>query len=117
MACQNTQQKLIRERQSQRILENGIPSDFPCICCVHLDQPCIMYSPNRKCAECTRRGRPCEKQFHSQAEWDKLEKAEAKLNYEIAAIEKKSIGAHAESDAFAKTAEIVEAEGCQDAGS
>ena len=38
-----------------------------------------MDSRNKNCAECTRRGRKCQKQFHSDREWNSLHRDQEKL--------------------------------------
>lgn len=44
-----------------------------------------MDSKNHHCASCTRRGRKCEKRFHSNKEWESLKFAEEKNASELAA--------------------------------
>ena len=47
-----------------------------------------MDSKSRNCASCTRRGRKCEKRFHSLNEWAKLEKNEDKIKADIEQAER-----------------------------
>jgi len=66
-----------RLRQANEIELRGIPAIIPCDSCVRMNRIRIMH-PNgrsRNCASCTRRGRRCERQFHSKKEWNELEKA------------------------------------------
>jgi chromosome segregation ATPase len=42
-----------------------------------------MDSKSRNCASCTRRGRKCEKRFHSAVEWAKLEKEENQIKSDL----------------------------------
>ena len=42
-----------------------------------------MDSKYQKCAECTRRGRKCERQFHDEKEWNRLEKSRKELRDKI----------------------------------
>ncbi|BCR90110.1 uncharacterized protein ACHE_80833A [Aspergillus chevalieri] len=42
-----------------------------------------MDSKNKNCAECTRRGRKCQKQFHSEREWDSLHRDQEKLAFDL----------------------------------
>ncbi|EEA20007.1 hypothetical protein TMatcc_010161 [Talaromyces marneffei ATCC 18224] len=42
-----------------------------------------MDDKNSKCAACTRRGRPCERRFHSEREWNKLKESEQKISREL----------------------------------
>ena len=42
-----------------------------------------MADKNQKCAACTRRGRPCERRFHSDREWRIIESNREKTEAEI----------------------------------
>jgi Spy/CpxP family protein refolding chaperone len=72
-----------RCHQADRIVRNGVQVEFPCTWCDSHGLPCFMDSKNRNCAACTRRGRKCEKRFHSDSEWDKLQRDEEKIAREI----------------------------------
>ncbi|EED23164.1 hypothetical protein TSTA_066170 [Talaromyces stipitatus ATCC 10500] len=43
----------------------------------------MMSEDKVKCAACTRRGRPCERRFHSEKEWNDLKNAEDKVKSEL----------------------------------
>jgi hypothetical protein len=72
-----------RIAQSENIARNGLPVPNPCEYCLSHGLPCIMDSKSRNCASCTRRGRKCEKRFHSEKEWDRLKQDEEKLASEL----------------------------------
>jgi hypothetical protein len=72
-----------RVRQSEKIRKYGFPVDFPCEYCVSKNQSCIMDSKSRNCASCTRRGRKCEKRFHSANEWNRLQEEEDRISREL----------------------------------
>jgi hypothetical protein len=74
-----------RKRQFSEITSDGYRTEFPCDHCRRSGLDCIMNgdSNNSKCAVCTRRGRPCEKRFHSETEWRKLKDAEVQKSFEI----------------------------------
>lgn len=72
-----------RLRQADLIERHGFPVDPPCCLCERKNQSCIMDSKSRNCAACTRRGRKCEKRFHSDKEWKELEKAQKSIEDQI----------------------------------
>ncbi|EEA26630.1 hypothetical protein PMAA_015530 [Talaromyces marneffei ATCC 18224] len=43
----------------------------------------MMSEDKAKCAACTYRGRPCERRFHSEKEWNDLKNAEDKVKSEL----------------------------------
>jgi hypothetical protein len=69
--------------QSSEIRKNGFIVEFPCEHCRFNDLDCIMDDKNSKCAACTRRGRPCERRFHSEKEWNKLKESEQQVSREL----------------------------------
>lgn len=72
-----------RIRQSFEIQKNGLIVDSPCEYCRFYNIDCIMDDKNQKCAACTRRGRTCERRFHSEVEWQRIKEAEEKLSLDI----------------------------------
>ncbi|KAL2009636.1 hypothetical protein VTN00DRAFT_5443 [Thermoascus crustaceus] len=42
-----------------------------------------MDSKSRNCSSCTRRGRKCEKRFHSDKEWNDLSRSEEQINAQL----------------------------------
>ncbi|BCR86897.1 uncharacterized protein ACHE_70038S [Aspergillus chevalieri] len=72
-----------RLRLYNRILQFGSPVEPRCEFCFLRGHTCIMDSKYQKCAECTRRGRKCERQFHDEKEWNRLEKSRKELRDKI----------------------------------
>ena len=72
-----------RISQSAKIQKNGFVVEYPCEYCRFNDYPCVMADKNQKCAACTRRGRPCERRFHSDREWRIIESNREKTEAEI----------------------------------
>lgn len=72
-----------RARLYNRILQFGSPVEPRCEFCFLRGHTCVMDSRNQKCAECTRRGRRCERQFHDEKEWNRLEKSRKELRDKI----------------------------------
>lgn len=70
-------------RQADRIEQNGSPVEHPCRYCHSHHLPCIMDSKSRNCSSCTRRGRKCEKRFHSDKEWDDLSRSEEQISAQL----------------------------------
>jgi hypothetical protein len=72
-----------RARLYNRILQFGSPVEPRCEFCFLRGHTCIMDPKNQKCAECTRRGRRCERQFHNEKEWNRLERSRKELRDKI----------------------------------
>lgn len=72
-----------RISQSAKIQKSGFIVEYPCEYCRFNDYPCVMADRNQKCAACTRRGRPCERRFHSDREWRILESNRQETKAEI----------------------------------
>jgi hypothetical protein len=88
-----------RIRNSSLIVSNGFVADFPCDFCRGSGLDCMMNENNQKCAACTRRGRPCERRFHSDREWNALQEAENKIKSDLELAESEleaSLAAHQE---------------------
>ncbi|GIC84198.1 uncharacterized protein Aud_000012 [Aspergillus udagawae] len=68
-----------RVRQEEYILENGFMTSTPCDSCVSSGEDC--------CASCTRQGRSCKKDFHTEKEWDLLKRAEKKIASKLSATD------------------------------
>jgi predicted RNase H-like nuclease (RuvC/YqgF family) len=58
--------------QADEIERQGIPVKNLCEYCLRRNLLCIMDSKSRNCAACTHRGCKCEKRFHSEGEWKRL---------------------------------------------
>jgi hypothetical protein len=69
--------------QSSEIQKNSFIVEFPCEHCWFSGFDCMMDNKNSKCAACTRRGRPCERRFHSEKEWNKLKESEQQVSREL----------------------------------
>jgi hypothetical protein len=91
MSSNSSVVKARRISQYQRILRDGFPTDDPCSRCLRRGEVCVMDSKSRNCASCTRYGRKCEKRFHSDKEWDALERAESKIDAELRLAEEKHV--------------------------
>lgn len=72
-----------RIRQSLEIRKNGFVVDSPCEHCRFNNIDCVMDDKSQKCRVCTRRGRTCERRFHSDHEWQCLKDAEEKVSLDI----------------------------------
>jgi hypothetical protein len=83
MPVDNKTRKQNRLRQYNEILLNGLVTDHPCELCLSQNKECVMDLKSRNCAECTRRGRKCTKRFHSDREWDRLERDRQRLADEL----------------------------------
>uniref|UniRef100_A0A093UKB9 DNA repair protein RAD50 n=1 Tax=Talaromyces marneffei PM1 TaxID=1077442 RepID=A0A093UKB9_TALMA len=68
---------------SSLIISNGFIADFPCEHCRRNDYIYMISEDKAKCAAYTRRGRPCERRFHSKKEWNDLKNAEDKVKSEL----------------------------------
>jgi predicted RNase H-like nuclease (RuvC/YqgF family) len=69
--------------QADEIEKQGVPVENPCEHCLRRNLLCIMDSKSRNCAACTRRGRKCEKRFHSEGEWKRLNRDRDALTAQI----------------------------------
>lgn len=83
MPVSNEVRKRNRLLQYRAILANGSIVDNPCDHCAQSNKSCVMDSKNKNCAECTRRGRKCLKQFHSEREWENLHRDQEKIASEL----------------------------------
>lgn len=77
-------------RLADRIERTGRPVDSPCDYCLVRGKCCIMssYANSRKCSTCARRGQTCERSFHSDKEWDDLQREEQKLSVDLVEAQK-----------------------------
>ena len=91
MPVDNAKRKQNRLAQYNSILTNGSVSDDPCEYCFSRGSDCVMASGHRNCAECTRRGRKCAKQFHSSSDWQKVLREQQKIDDEIAQAEQQQL--------------------------
>ncbi|KAJ6050561.1 uncharacterized protein N7446_010670 [Penicillium canescens] len=75
---------------ADRIERSGVPVDSPCDYCFVRGKVCIMspYSDSKKCSTCARRGQTCERSFHSDKEWDDLQRDEQRLAQELEEAQK-----------------------------
>ena len=67
-----------RLRVAKEILSLGSPVAVACQFCFNHSCPCITMEGYKKCAECTRRGKPC-----VGVSWDSLDRVRAKLESDI----------------------------------
>jgi hypothetical protein len=88
MPVDNATRKQNRLRQYNSILQTGSVVEFPCDYCSSHCVDCVMASKNRNCAECTRRGRKCERKLHSDAEWDAVLRDEKKVAADLEKAQK-----------------------------
>lgn len=74
-----------RDRQADFIEDNSLIPSLACDRCLHLGEVCVMDRSrnNSKCAGCTRHGRVCRRDFHTEKEWSLLRRAEDKLSSDI----------------------------------
>lgn len=72
---------VIHNRQADYIELNSLVTSTPCNHCRDSGVDCIMDRSNKysKCAACTRAGRVCKQEFHTNNEWDLLKSAEQKV--------------------------------------
>jgi hypothetical protein len=62
---------------------------YPCRYCASKNKTCwIMPKIYEKCASCTRRGKPCVREFHSDMEWANLERSQQQIAAELKSAEK-----------------------------
>jgi hypothetical protein len=62
---------------------------YPCCHCAFKNKTCwIMPEKYEKCASCTRRGKPCIREFHSDIEWANLERSQQQIVAELESAEK-----------------------------
>jgi len=71
------------QKQAAEIDKQGVPVDNPCSFCERRGFCCIMDSKSRNCAACTRRGKKCEPRFHSDSQWDSLNRDRDMLDAQI----------------------------------
>ncbi|KKA16655.1 hypothetical protein T310_9734, partial [Rasamsonia emersonii CBS 393.64] len=100
-----------RLRQADLIHHHGFPVDPPCHYCERKNQSCIMDSKSRNCAACTRRGRKCEKRFHSDKEWNDLLKAEQKIDSDLLKISEELARLHAKQVRLLKQKRLLRERG------
>ena len=79
-----------RLRQYNEIRRNGYTVSSPCEFCFRNCLDCVMDARNKNCAECTRRGRKCVREFHSEREWRKLDVERERIDKEIQEAEEAS---------------------------
>ncbi len=77
-----THNRLRLAREIQRL---GSLSFFPCDYCASIGHDCLVMDSRPKCAECTRRGRPC-----VGVSWESLDRARSKLRRDIRKTNKES---------------------------
>jgi hypothetical protein len=63
---------------ARKILEEGVAAMMICSSCACAQVLCIFSASLSKCAECTRKGMPCDRSF-SKADYNRLLKEEARL--------------------------------------
>lgn len=110
----NERRKANRLRQYNEIVRDGRVSPASCKRCLSAGSDCIMDSKNRNCAACTRVGRKCVREFHSESEWQKLDRERDRIDREIREAEEASFQAAERSarasealvQAFAKVARL-----------
>ncbi|OQE16982.1 hypothetical protein PENSTE_c022G01624 [Penicillium steckii] len=79
MPTDNATHKKNRLRQYNDIIQNGVVVESPCEYYFSRGLDCVIDLKSRNCTECTRRGRKCSQRFHSNREWDRLERKHQKL--------------------------------------
>ncbi len=67
-----------RLRAAKEITISGSPPDLACVYCSNHSILCVVMESHSKCAECTRRGRPC-----VGVTWESLDRVRDKLESEI----------------------------------
>jgi len=67
-----------RLRAAKEITVAGSPPDIACVYCSNHSILCVVMESHSKCAECTRRGRPC-----VGVTWESLDRVRDKLESEI----------------------------------
>lgn len=72
---------IVRKNQQTYIVENGFITAAPCGRCEKAGFDCVMDRSQRysKCAMCTRQGRLCRREAHTDKEWNMLRNAEKKV--------------------------------------
>ena len=93
----NSSSKAVRDKYAEnkrlavRIERSGCPVDSPCEYCFSRGKVCIMSSTARskKCSACAMRGRPCERRFHSDKEWDDLQRNEERIAADLEQAQKR----------------------------
>ncbi|KAI9034739.1 coiled-coil domain-containing protein [Aspergillus affinis] len=78
-------QRAVRIRQFDHIIRNGFSPSTSCEYCLSVGEECVMDRSREysKCAACTRQGRVCRRDFHTENEWSLLRRAEDKLQLDI----------------------------------
>ena len=71
------------QKQAAEIEKQGVPVDSPCERCLLRGVPCIMDSKSRNCSTCTRNGKKCEARFHSDRQWNSLNRDRDVLDAQI----------------------------------
>lgn len=74
-----------RVNQAEYIISNSFVTAVPCDHCFSAGEDCVMDRSRRysKCASCTRAGRTCKRDFHTNKEWDLLRAAESKISVDL----------------------------------
>ncbi|KAJ5974027.1 hypothetical protein N7481_007313 [Penicillium waksmanii] len=77
-------------RLALRIEQSGRPTSSPCDYCLVRGKCCIMspYANSKKCSTCARRGQVCERSFHTDKEWDDLQREEQKVSADLTEAQK-----------------------------
>lgn len=91
MPVDNKTRKQNRLAQYNKILKFGTIADNPCSHCSSHLVDCVMDPKSRNCAECTRRGRKCVREFHSDAEWKRVLKESEAIDKRMEEIEKQQM--------------------------
>jgi chromosome segregation ATPase len=77
-----------RLKLANRIAHEGSLVNPPCGRCARMSErktiECKRISSTEKCGNCVRAGRRCEQEFHSDKEWERLDKAREKVNIDLA---------------------------------
>ena len=79
------------KRLAEKIERYGRSVDSPCDFCLTRGKCCVM-SPvarSKKCSACALRGRRCERQFHSDKEWDNLQRDKRKVAADLEEAQKR----------------------------
>lgn len=91
MPADNAKRKQNRLAQYNKILQFGTVVDNPCEYCSSHFTDCVMDPKSRNCAECTRRGRRCVREFHSEAEWKRVLRESEAIDKRMEEIEKQQV--------------------------
>ncbi len=87
-----------RLRAAKEITVAGSPPDIACVYCSNHSTLCVVMEPHSKCAECTRRGRPC-----VGVTWESLDRVRDKLESEILQTEEEQARLFAKLSRLRKT--------------